>query len=41
MPFSYSKHFNAGGRAGFGVTANKHGVRPHFRFRFCGLNCFR
>ncbi|KAL2071047.1 hypothetical protein VTL71DRAFT_12282 [Oculimacula yallundae] len=41
MPFFYSKPFG-GRRAGGTITANRHGVhRPVFRFRLCGLNCFR
>ncbi|CAL3968415.1 unnamed protein product [Diplocarpon coronariae] len=41
MGFFYSKGFG-GRRAGANITADRHGVRrPTFRFRFCGLNCFR
>jgi hypothetical protein len=36
MPLNYSKHFG-GRRFGFGLSANKHGVRPHMRFSFCGF----
>jgi hypothetical protein len=41
MGFFYSKGFG-GRRAGGTITADRHGVRrPVFRFRCCGLNCFR
>ena len=41
MPFYWSKGFG-GRRAGGTITADRHGVRrPVFRFRICGLNCFR
>lgn len=41
MPFFYSKPFG-GRRAGGTITADRHGLRrPVFRFRCCGLNCFR
>jgi hypothetical protein len=39
MPLNYSKHFG-GRRFGFGFSANKHGVRPHMRFSFCGFVSF-
>ncbi len=41
MPLFWSKGFG-GRRAGGNITADRHGVhRPVFRFRCCGLNCFR
>ena len=41
MPFFYNKAFG-GRRAGGTITADRHGVhRPVWRFRMCGLNCFR
>ncbi|OWP01320.1 hypothetical protein B2J93_7304 [Marssonina coronariae] len=41
MGLYYGKHFG-GRRAGVHITADKHGLhKPVFRFRFCGLNCFR
>ncbi|CUS11297.1 unnamed protein product [Tuber aestivum] len=40
MPFTYSKGFG-GRRFGWGVSASRHGVRPHARFSCCGFNCFR
>ena len=35
MPITYSKFFG-GRRFGWGVTANKSGVKTHTRFSFCG-----
>ncbi|KAK4624535.1 hypothetical protein CLAFUW4_06218 [Fulvia fulva] len=41
MPFLWTKNFG-GKHAGGGVTVDRHGVRRNpFRFRCCGLNCFR